>query len=47
MFSHVLSVFLLQMFGKQEDQTKAVRTDQKKKNIPMWKPEYKGEEPPF
>lgn len=45
MFSHVLSVFLLQMFGKQEDQTKAVRIDQK--HIPMWKPEYKGEEPPF
>ncbi len=45
MFSHVLSVFLLQMFGKQEDQTKVVRTDQK--HIPMWKPEYKGEEPPF
>jgi len=45
MFSHVLSVFLLQMFGKQEAQTKAVRTDQK--HIPMWKPEYKGEEPPF
>ena len=46
MFSHVLSVFLLQMFGKQEDQTKVVRTDHKK-HIPMWKPEYKGEEPPF
>ncbi len=46
MFSNNLQVFLLQMFGKQEVQTKAVRTDQKK-HIPMWKPEYKGEEPPF
>jgi len=35
------------MFGKQEVQTKAkVRTDQKK-HIPIWKPEHKGEEPPF
>ncbi len=43
MFSDNLQVFLLQMFG---NQTKArVRTDQK--HVPMWKPEYKGEEPPF
>ena len=46
MFSHVLSVFLLQMFGKQDKQI-VVRTDQKKKHIPMWKPEHVGEEPPF
>ena len=46
MFSHVLSVFLLQMFGKQDKQINVVRTDQKK-HIPIWKPEHKGEEPPF
>jgi len=34
------------MFGKQDAQTKVVRTDQKK-HIPIWKPEHKGEEPPF
>jgi len=44
MFSNNLQVFLLQMFGKQDKQI-VVRTDQK--HIPMWKPEYKGEEPPF